>query len=405
MQYDTLTSEQKRIYAETVAGTHHRRVELVITDLNDKPVRSLTNRFAGGQIDTDTSRSPAAILQCQVIDDDHVLDWEHGAHRRFKAQVVDSRFVPGIGTDGEWVEETVFTGPLWDFNRDGALVELVAQDTERLAMGSVRTVFTRPRKSRATKVIRDLLNAAGAPDKLIRIPTMKATLPERVTVGIRVGRRRDENGDKKGMGKDTRRRTRILRATREDTYLAEATRIATALNRLFYADTRGRFVVRAQPSKPAATLTNRQILSPVTVKRTAEDDTVNTWDIIGGNPRGPKKQVRVRVAFPARHPLSAQSLAWHGKPHALIETVENKHLKTVRQARNFGQRLRDRAMGDLVSYEVQALPMLPWLQQHMGVSVPTPGGQVTLRATQWSFPLGPGADPMTLGANRRGGWK
>jgi hypothetical protein len=141
------------------------------------------------------------------------------------------------------------------------------------------------------------------------------------------------------------------------------------------------------------------------VKRAAEDDTTNTWEILGADPKGPKRRIRAVVAFPAKHPLSPQKLAWHGKPHALIETVENKHLKTVKQARTFGQRLRDNALGDLVSYEVQALPMLPWLQQHTGVSVPTPGGQVTLRATQWSFPLGPGADPMTLGANRRGGWK
>jgi hypothetical protein len=405
MQYDSLNKHERTLYRETVGGSHHRRVELVILTLDDKVVRSLTNRFAGGQIDTDTSRSPAAVLQCQVIDDDHVLDWEHGAHRRFKAQVIDSRFIPGIGSDGEWVEAVVFTGPLWDFSRDGALVELVAQDTERLAMGSVRSVFTRPRKARATAVIRDLLRAAGAPDKLIRIPSMKATLPERVTVGIRVGKRRDENGNRPGMGPDTRRRKRILRADREDTYVAEANRIAVALNRLFYADTRGRFVIRAQPSKSAVKLTTRHILSPVTVKRAAEDDTTNTWEILGADPKGPKRRIRAVVAFPAKHPLSPQKLAWHGKPHALIETVENKHLKTVKQARTFGQRLRDNALGDLVSYEVQALPMLPWLQQHMGVSVPTPGGQVTLRATQWSFPLGPGADPMTLGANRRGGWK
>jgi hypothetical protein len=403
MQYDSLNKNQRRLYRETVEGSHHRRVELVILTLDDKVVRSLTNRFAGGQVDTDTSRSPAAILQCRVIDDDHVLDWDHGEHRRFKAQVIDSRFVPGIGTDGEWVEAVVFTGPLWDFSRDGALVELVAQDTERLAMGSVRQVFTRPRKARATAVIRDLLNAAGAPDRLIKVPSSKATLPERVTVGIRVGKRRDENGKKKGMGKDTRRKTRILKATREDTYLGEVIDIAVALDRLFYADTRGRFVVRAQPKKASATLTNRHILAPVTTKRSADDDTVNTWEILGADPKGPKKQIKAMVAFPKRHPLSAEKLAWHNKPHALIETVENKHLKTRAQAVKFGTRLRDRAMGDLVSYEVQALPMLPWLQQHMGVSVPTDGGAVTLRATQWSFPLGPGADPMTLGANRHGG--
>jgi hypothetical protein len=56
-----------------------------------------------------------------------------------------------------------------------------------------------------------------------------------------------------------------------------------------------------------------------------------------------------------------------------------------------------------VEYEVEALPMMPWLQPHQIVSVPTKGGRVALRATRWTFPLGPGADPMTFGANRRAG--
>ena len=405
MHYNSLTREQRNKYAEAVAQTHHRRVELVITDLDDRPVRSLTNRFAGGQVDTDTSRSPAAVVQCQIIDDDYVLDWEHGAHRRFKAQVIDHRFISSIGDHGEWVENELFTGPLWDFQRSGALVELVAQDTERLAMGSVRHVVTKPRKSKATDVQRELLRAAGATDKVMRIPRTKATLPERVTVGVRVGKRRDENGKKKGLGKDSRRKTRIYKTNREDTYLGEVVRIASALDRLFYADTAGRFVQRAHPAKGSAKLTNYHLLSPVTIKRSNDDDTVNTWEILGADPKGPKEQIHARVSFPAKHSLSPEKLAWHNKPHELIEIIENKHLKTHAAAERLGLRRRDDAMADRVSYEVQALPMLPWLQQHMGVSFPTDGGRVMIRATQWSFPLGPSADPMTFGANRRGGWK
>lgn len=395
MDYESLNKGQRRIYAETVTGTHHRRVELEILTLNDRRVRSLTNRFLGGQVDTDVTRTPAAVLTCEVYDDDFVLDWQHGAHRKFKARVIDSRFIPGID-GGTWVDVVVFTGPLWDFERTGSVVSLAAQGTERLAMGSVRRVFTRPRKARATVVIRELLTAAGAVPSILVIPRSKVTLPERVTVGVR---KKDKNPkDKKKPPK-----RRIFRSSSEDTYYGEASRIAAAIDRLLYVDSRGRFVVRSHPRRPVATLTERHLTAPVTEKRSVDNDMVNTWEIVGANPKGPKKQVRAEVGFPKRNTLSAQALEWHNKPHELIETVENKHLKTKKQAVTLGKRLRDRALGSQIEYTVEALPCLPWLQPHMIVSVPTSGGRVKLRATRWTLPLGPDASSMTLGANKRTG--
>ncbi len=391
MQYDNLTRAQKRVYHEAVSTSHHCRIELVILTLNDRPVRSLTNRFIDGQVDTDTERTPAAVLQCEILDDDFVLDWESGKHRQFKAQVVDARFVPELD---EWVEQVVFTGPLWDFTRSGAQVSLVAQGTERLAMGSVRRVFERPRKAKATIVIRDLLQAAGAVRRLLVIPNLDATLPERVTIGI------PRDGKDKDKKKDDKPRRKHYRATNENTYYGEASRIAAALDRLLYADSHGRFVLRSHPARATVKLTDSQLLAPVTVTRSVEGDTVNTWEIRGANPKGPKKQVAVTVAFPKRNELSAQSLAWHSKPHELVETVENEHLKTDKQARVFGRRLRDRALGSLVSYEVESMPVFPWLQPHMMISVPTEGGRALVRATRWTHPLGRGGS-ATLGANRR----
>lgn len=396
MDFDALTREERLVYQETVEGSHHRRVELEILTLDDVPVRSLTNAFMGGQVDTDSSRTPAAILTCRVFDDDYVLDWQHGAHRQFKARVVDSRFVPGIGEFGTWVDAVVFTGPLWDFDRVGAAVSLVAQGTERLAMGSVRTVYTRPRKYRATSVIRELLTAAGAVPRILLVPNLRATLPERVTVGVRA---KDKNPkDKKRPPK-----FRVYRANKEDTYIGEAGRIAEALDRLFYTDTRGRFVLRSHPAGPKTSLTDRHLLEPVTEKRPTDGEEPNTWEILGADPKGPKARVRAVVGLPVRNPLSAESLAWHDKPHQIIETVENKHLKAKKQAQQMGRRLRDRAIGSRVDYEVQILPMLPWLQQYQVVSVPTSTGRVSWRATRWTLPLGPAADPMTLGANKRTG--
>ena len=154
-------------------------------------------------------------------------------------------------------------------------------------------------------------------------------------------------------------------------------------------------------TKPGASLESRHLVAPVTERRGVDGDVPNTWLILGKNPEGPKKQIRVQVGLPAKHPLSAESLSWHGKPHENTVVIENKHLGRKEQARKVGLRLRDKAIRERVEYEVNALPVIPWIRPGALISVPTEAGRVSARASQWTLPLGPGANPMTIGANRR----
>lgn len=396
MDYHALTKHERDIYEETVAGSHHREVELLVLTLDGDPVTSLTNAFLGGSIQGDVSRTPCEVLETDVIDDEYVLDWTNGEHRKHMLRVVDSRFIPELD---EWVETVSFTGPLWDFERNGPVVSLVAHGSERLGMGSVRRVFHRPRKARATDVIVDLLRAAGANSKDLSIPRLKATLPERVTVGINRGKKKDDDkGDKQ---KPKRPKRREFRADSEDSYWPEAERIAHALGRELFPDGRGRFCLRAPMGKPIVDFTRSTLLAAVTEKRPEDGEVPNTWIVVGANPKGPRGRIEVEVTLPARHPLSAESLAWNGTPRKIIERIENKHIHTVKKAREVGQRKRDRALRETVEYEVEALPVVAWLRPNTMVSIPTNFGRVSTRARQWTIPLGPDADPLTIGANRR----
>lgn len=388
-----LTPAQRRLYDAAVAGSHHRRVELEVYTRDGNAVRSFTNRFLSGAIHGDLDRQPIEVLEAELLDVNYSLDWSHGEHRRFTARVVDARFVPELD---EWVEEIVFTGPFWDFDRDGPVVSLTAQGSERLAMGSVRRVYKKPRKTRATTVIRDLLELAGAPARALLIPRLKVTLPERVTVGVRhKGKKADDDKQKK------RRRRRVYRATREDTYAGEVRQIAEAIDRDFFTDGRGRFVLEAPRRRPTLRLTTATILKPVTERRGDDGEVTNTWHVLGANPKGPKKRIEVKVGLPRRHPSSAHSLRWNGKPREVIETIENRQLRNDKAARAVGIRRRDRAMRELVERQVDALPVVPWWRPGGLVSVPTGGGRATATVRRWTLPLGPDADPLTLGANRR----
>lgn len=397
MDYESLTRDERAAYYAATSRTHRRRVELVILTLDDEPVRSLSDVLLGGAIHGDVTRTPVEVLECRLVDVDNVLDWTNGQHRRFKLRVIDHRYVPELG----WVEATAFTGPIWDFERRGAEVDLVAQGSERLAMGSVRKPFQQPRKSKATDVIRDLLKDAGAVNRVLRIPKLDARLPERVTVGVKRGKDRDPKKD----GYQGPRR-QVLKVKQSDTYWPEASRIAEAIDRDLYADGAGNFVLRPPQTKPSIRFTESSLLLPPVERRGEAGEQTNVWLVLGAEPKGPKERVRAEVRLPKKHPLSRERLAWHDKPREVTERIENRHVRTVKQARVLGQRRRDKALRELVEYEFEAVPFVPWIRPNALVTIPLSGGRrARVRVKRWTLPLGPGPDPLVVGTNRRSGWR
>lgn len=397
MRLAALNKTQRAAYDAAVEGTHHREVELEVYRRRDgKPVLSLTNQFLGGQVQGDLARSPVTVLECELLDDDFALDWANGEHRKYEVRVIDSRFVPELD---DWVEEPVFRGPLWDFERTGPVVSLVAEGPEKNAQGSIRRAEWWPARTRATKVIRELLTAAGAEGRDLRIPNLKRRLPRQVTVGVRLGKR------DKDTKKDRRPKVQRLLVNREDTYWSVAEEVADSLDRDFFGDNRGRFVVAAKRSRPTIRLTRRTIVSPVTEKRATDGELTNVWIVNGPNPKGPRSRPHARVELPKRHPASAWSLRWNGARREVIEAVENKHVKTNAQAARIARRKRDQALRELVTYEIEALPIVPWVRPGSMVSAPTDAGRATGRIPSWTLPLGPGPDPLVLGAARRRMWR
>lgn len=395
MDYETLNASQRRAYQAAVSQTHHRRVELHVVRPDGSVKHTFINSFLGGQVDTDEDSTPAQTLSSvQLFDPDRVLDWENGAHRKYRARVIDCRFIPALD---EWVDCTVFTGPLWDFSRKGPIASLTAQGSERLAMGSVRRTYSRERKAKATVVIRDLLNKAGVPKRLQRVPNLKARLPESVTVRVKITDKRKNKPPKISH-------VRRLKLNREDTYFDEAAEIAEALDRRLVTDGKGRFIVRKDPTKAALTITDHQLVEPPEVSRVGNADLRNVFIVRGADPKGPKPQIRAEARFPAQHALSAETLRpWPGAPpYELIETIENDKLSTTKNAKEIAVRKRNRAARELVQYSVAMLPVAPWLQLGQIVLVrgrdPLPG----VRARQMSLPLGQSADPQTVGSLRRG---
>lgn len=397
----SLTGPQRTAYAQARRGTFHCRV---VFDLyrraNGNAVGTLTERFMGGSVKGDLAQTPVTLLECDLFDDEGALDWRNGEHRHFDVQVTELTFVPALN---DWVSEDKFRGPMWNFDRNGPAVKLVAVGAEKGAEGSFRRARTWPAKSKATDVIRQLLLMAGARRADLVIPDLKATLPRAVTVGVRVGKRRDTNGKKDGKGKDNRRKAQILKVDREDTYWSEAEKIAEALGRDLYADASGKFRLSAPKNRPTLRLDESDLLAPVTEKRATDGEGPNTWIVSGPDPRGPRKRPVARVELPKSHPSSPFSLRWNGTNRYVISTTENRQVRNIKQAKKVAAKSRDRAVRETVTYEVSCFPVSAWWRPEGSVSVPTLSGRVTARVPSWTLPLGPGADPLVLGATRRRG--
>jgi hypothetical protein len=168
------------------------------------------------------------------------------------------------------------------------------------------------------------------------------------------------------------------------------------MNRLLFPTADGAIALRSHPERPVYHF-NRALLADVDLSRPGEDGP-NTFLVTGSKPKGSKHRVSSGlVGFPAGHPLSADSLAWHGKPYQILDTTQNPHAKTKAECHAIAIRKRDRAARMLVDISFDAMP-IPWLRPWDMVSAEANWGVPTTHIQQLTYPLTPDTSPMTVGA-------
>ncbi len=369
-----LTWAETQALAATLKTTHQRRIDVDVLTLNERHVGSLSPLVLDGQITVDAKSDPATpsrMVDMTIVDADRVLDLEPGSitgaplHRKFMLRVHYTVRVPEMG---EWVQIPGITGPLWDFERSGAEVHLVAHGKERQALGQQWTPRPFRKKTKKTDAIRTLLRGTG--ERRLAIPDLRDTLPDRFTVGPM------------------------------DQPWVKAQIPAKSLDRHLFYDASGVARLRGYPTQPCL-LIDEQLLavSEPSMKRSSEG-VHNTFEVLGANPKGPKKRVRGVATLPTNHASSARSLIRHDEPHYLVMREENEHLKTKRDCQRRADRLRDIHWTIANDCRFDMLPD-PRLEEYDMVAVETDLGRVRVQMLQWSIPLGMDAAPMTVGTVRR----
>lgn len=392
MKYAHLTRAEKRLYNQTIARTHRRRVELHILTLDRRIVRSLTPKITAGTVTLDVHQVPMMVATLTFLDPTRSLVFEPDSagdaplHRKFMVHINDSRYIPTLG----WVDCDVFTGPIWDFERKGAEVSLTAHSVDRLASGTIRRAKMWRRKTKKTDIIRGLLQEAGA--TRLRIPDLRFTTPVHVHV-------RHVHPKKHTKKAHTVRRITGFHTTTQDTYWDKASGLGDSMNRLLFPTADGAFELRSHPERPAYHFNGALLAEPDLSRPGSEGP--NTFLVIGAKPKGSKRQVSSGlVGFPNSHPLSANELAWNGKPYQILDKIHNPHAKTKAECRKIAIRHRDRAARMLVEISFDALPV-PWLRPWDLVTAETSQGRLGVHIRQMTYPLSADSSPMTVGAVKR----
>ncbi len=369
---DGLNHTEYRAWLRTlVTPGHARRILVEVLDLDGDLLSHLDAEVLDGQVTVDVSREPTRILEMTFLDASRSIQFEPDSpgdaplHRKRMIRVIDARYVAELDL---WVECEVFTGPIWKFDREGAVVSITGHGKELQAMGNKWKPVTYGKKVKKTYVIKDLMAETG--ETALAVPDLPATMPERLTV------------------------------TRMDTIWPRAKKVAASMDRQLFYDGRGVLVMRRLPSRPVFTFDERHLLTEVSIERDPEG-VFNVFETIGAKPKGSKRRVRAIEKLPAGHPLSTRSLGRNGQPHYLVKREENRQIKTLAEARARAERMRDDASKVIVNYTYDCVP-IPHLDENDLVRVITDEGTLHLRMTRWSFPLGwDGAPPMSVGVIKR----
>ena len=369
---DGLTHTEYRAYLRCLRSTHERRIIVEVLNLDGDLLSHITPEVLDGQVMVDVTQDPTRILDMTFLDPTRSIQFEPDSpgdaplHRKRMIRVTYSVRVPDLE---RWVDCEVFTGPIWDFDRNGAVVSIVGHGKERQAMGNKWKPVTYKKKERKTGVIKDLMAETG--ETALAVPNMPATMPERLTV------------------------------TRMDTIWPRVKKIARSMDRQLFYDGRGVLIMRRVPSRPVFTFAaGRDLLTDVQINRDPEG-VFNIFEVVGAKPKGSKKRVRVVEKLPGQHPLSTQSLARNGEPHFLAKREENRQIKTLAEARKRAERMRDDASKVIVEYAFDSIPF-PHLDENDLVRVICDEGTLQVRMARFSIPLGwEGAPPMTVGYVKR----
>jgi hypothetical protein len=364
-----LTKAERRLFNATLRTSHEIRVRANLLDMRGRMVGSA--RIIDGQVLGDRRRfgvphGPTKRLTLTALDPNNALGVDSGdpgdgtLYADRQVEVIYSVAVPAIG----WVDVPVFLGSPTGWNRTGDEVQLEADDSSVLGMGAAWAPLSIRKGVKNTNAIARILRTRTAIDRL-DFPMVKTRLPKPFSL---------------------HRMTRPWGA---------ADRIANSMDMQLFRRANGVAVMR-RLNHAVRWVFDTEIVEPVATTENFEGF-ANTVEVLGRNPKGPKKRIRAVAQAPRNHPLSAWRIGEGGEPRRIVHRIENDKIRSKKAAKRKAQRvLRDR-LRTHSQVSVGVLP-IPHLEPGDWLAAKTDEGVVEFRLDTYSLPLSvTSAQPMSLG--------
>lgn len=362
-----LTRDERLAYWRTLSSVYTKRVRVALLNRNGQSLENLTPSLQDGAVTVDAHAQVTRALSLQLIDPkrrwgfdaDTYTDGELDLTRMIRVfWVVDGPLLASP------VSVPVFTGPVTQLRRDGALVRIEAQGKEAYGLTPSRRTLTIRKGARRTDAIRDILRERMGETRLGGIPNLSARLPSDVVVGPK------------------------------DSPWERAQRIARSFDRQLYYDGAGVPRLRHRPTRVTWEFRGGEnggsLTSPVSVSASLQQ-VRNHIRVTGATPKGKKQPVMAIATADRLHPLSPWKLGPSGAPMWLTEEISNDHLRSNADCRRVAdRRLRD-GLRLIHDTSFNALPV-PHLDPLDMVKVVTDYEAATTRLETFTLPLGVGGD-------------
>ena len=366
-----LSTSERAAFEATLRTSYERRVEVLILDMAQNTLATITHRLLDGQVVVDADADVTRSASLTLLDPTHSLNFDtespdDGA--LFLDRMIRVNYCVYVPALARWVEVPVFTGPVTSLERDGAHVQIEAQGKESIARQAVWNPYTKPKGAVVVDVIKDLMQRRAGENRF-DLPTGTARLTKPVTL------------------------------PREAIVWDEAKKLASY--RGLWYDGRGWLRMQDPSASPVFTFKTGDgglVLTRPQVSFSAED-MKNVVSVTGGIPKGSKTAVRAVAHASTTHPLNHGRLGRNGVPRYMVEFVEDDTLTTTAQAQARADAILAPLLLETVQVQFDSMPV-PHLEPHDVVSLRTDDFSANFRLRQFTIPLVTGS-PMPVGYVRK----
>lgn len=371
-----LRRAELRAFHRELAGTHGIRVRIGVLTLDHDAVGDLSEEFLDGQVNIDADAEVTRSVSLTFLDRSRTIDFDSDSPSNgalYADRMLRISYGVQVPEIDEWVHVPLFCGPVTKLDRAGDEVSVECQGKEYLALGSAWQPLTIKKGTPKVDAIRTIMRERGGEHRF-EFPDLAARLPKAVSLA------------------------------RDSQPWKVAQRIARSMDRQLFYDGRGVLRLRRFPGNPVFTFTDEQpramVMTPPQVAFSTDGIANAVW-VKGGVPKhkkaddepaadGDKKDkergVRHFETAPRSHPLSPWRLGRPDAPHFRMEVIENKHIRSQKEAREAAQGLLRRRLRQLVEVTFDSLPT-PHLEPEDLIRVDTGQVGMEVRLGQASVPL------------------